>query len=42
MAISGLASEKDVLTDGAEIIAESYPDFTATLEGIGARVNFLS
>jgi 3-phosphoshikimate 1-carboxyvinyltransferase len=36
MTVAGLAAQGPVTVEGAEIIAESYPGFTDTLESLGA------
>ena len=40
-AILGLASEQPVIVQNAEIIAESFPNFTSTLENLGAMIEEL-
>jgi 3-phosphoshikimate 1-carboxyvinyltransferase len=39
LSLVGLASSQPVVVQGAEIIAESYPDFYRTLAGFGARID---
>jgi 3-phosphoshikimate 1-carboxyvinyltransferase len=38
LVVAGLASARTVQVNGAEIIDESFPDFVATLRGLGAEV----
>jgi 3-phosphoshikimate 1-carboxyvinyltransferase len=38
MAVAGLAARSPVTVDGAEILAESFPDFVATLRRLGADI----
>jgi 3-phosphoshikimate 1-carboxyvinyltransferase len=39
LAIAGLVTEKPVLVKGAEIINESFPNFTLIMKSLGANVN---
>jgi 3-phosphoshikimate 1-carboxyvinyltransferase len=38
LAVAGLASQAPVAIQGAQIIEESYPEFTHTLQGLGGRL----
>jgi len=38
LALVGLAARQPVVVHGAEIIAESFPDFVTVLQGLGARL----
>jgi 3-phosphoshikimate 1-carboxyvinyltransferase len=42
MAVVGLNAGADVFIDGAEMIAESFPEFVETLVSVGASVDVLS
>lgn len=38
LAVAGMAADGPVKVDGAEIVAESFPDFTGALNGLGASL----
>ena len=40
LALAGLASQAPVQVSGAEMLAESFPDFTEVLKGFGARLEY--
>jgi 3-phosphoshikimate 1-carboxyvinyltransferase len=38
LCVAGLMAEKEVVVEGGEIIAQSYPDFVDHLVGLGGRI----
>ena len=38
LAVAGLAADEAVTIQGAEIMAESFPGFSTTLEALGASI----
>ena len=39
LAIAGLATQETIIIDGAEVISESFPEFSASLRDLGAAVH---
>ena len=39
LAIAGLAAQESITIDGAEVISESFPEFSASLRDLGAVVH---
>ena len=38
LALAGLASREPVQVEGAEMVAESFPEFAGVLAGFGAQI----